>query len=89
MAKISKEKNVFDELLDGIDFKNLTPEQITGPNGIINYLTKSILERALNAELTDELGCEKNQPKPSNVTNARNGSTPKTILLYFMTVKYA
>lgn len=47
MAKKDKEKNVFDELLDGINFKNLTPEQVTGPNGIIKYLTKNILERAL------------------------------------------
>jgi len=68
---------IVDNLLKDIDFKNLTTEQISGPNGILKQLTKKILESALNAEMTDHLGYEKN--KHGNGTNSRNGKTTKTV----------
>jgi putative transposase len=68
---------IVDNLLKDIDFKNLTTEQISGPNGILKQLTKKILESALNAEMTDHLGYEKHQHGKGN--NSRNGKTTKTV----------
>lgn len=41
-------------------------------------LTKLTIETALNAELTDHPGHEKNAPKTGS--NTRNGYSPKTVL---------
>jgi hypothetical protein len=45
------EKTLIDQLL--ADYKK--PEDIIGENGLLKQLTKAILERALQAELTDHL----------------------------------
>jgi putative transposase len=47
------------ELLDELnkDYKNL--EDLIGENGILKQLAKALLERAMEAELTHELGFEK------------------------------
>jgi transposase-like protein len=53
---------------------------LTGPDGLLRQLTKTVLETALNQELTEHLGHEKNgQPDPET-GNVRNGSRPKTVL---------
>ena len=38
------------------------PEDIIGENGLLKRLTKAVLERALQAELTSHLGYEKHDP---------------------------
>jgi len=38
------------------------PEDIGGENGLLKQPTKAILERALNAEMTEHLGYEKPDP---------------------------
>jgi putative transposase len=51
---------------------------LTGPDGLLKQLTKSVLETALNQELTEHLGHEKHGvPEAGNV---RNGSRAKTVL---------
>ena len=51
---------------------------LTGPDGLLKQLTKTVLETALNQELTEHLGHEKHgQPESGNV---RNGTRPKTVL---------
>jgi putative transposase len=51
---------------------------LTGPDGLLKQLTKTVLETALDQELTEHLGHEKHgQPVAGNV---RNGSRPKTVL---------
>jgi putative transposase len=52
------DKKLIDQLL--IDYKK--PEDIIGENGLLKELTKAILERALEAEMTDHLGYEKHDP---------------------------
>ena len=42
-----------EKLPDGIDFKNLTAEQITGENGLLKILTKRVIEKAMAAEMDD------------------------------------
>ena len=55
------------------------PEEIAGENGWLKELTKAILERALNAELSDHLGYAKHDPAGYKSGNSRNGKTKKTL----------
>ena len=51
---------------------------LTGPDGLLKQLTKTVLETALNQEMTEHLGHEKHgQPAAGNV---RNGTRAKTVL---------
>ncbi len=52
------DKKLIDQLLT--NYKK--PEDILGENGLLKELTKAILERALQAEMTDHLGYEKHDP---------------------------
>src|SRR4051794_23197050 len=69
-----------DELLDELLAGARTEEEIAGPGGLLSQLTKRLVERALEVELTDHLGYEPHQEPPGGVGNTRNGSTPKTLL---------
>lgn len=40
-----------EKLLNSIDFKNLTPKQITGENGLLKLFNKKIIERAMGSEM--------------------------------------
>ena len=46
--------------------------------GLIQQLTKNVVERALHAEMNNHLGYEKNEHSESN--NARNGKSSKTLI---------
>jgi transposase-like protein len=48
-------KEVLDELMT--DYKG--PEDITGSDGILKQLTKALIERAMEAEITNHLGYNK------------------------------
>ena len=67
------------KLLDQLlaDYKK--PEDIIGENGLLKQLTKALLERALNAELTEHVGYEKHDPAGYNSGNSRNGTTRKKL----------
>ncbi|GAA2245805.1 hypothetical protein GCM10010401_19070 [Rarobacter faecitabidus] len=51
---------------------------LVGPDGLLNGLTKRVLETALEAEMTEHLGHEKHQQAQSG--NIRNASRSKTVL---------
>jgi len=53
---------------------------LTGPDGLLKQLTKTVLETALNQELTEHLGHHKHGPVVSDSGNVRNGTRPKTVL---------
>jgi putative transposase len=53
---------------------------LTGPAGLLKQLTKTVLETALNEELTEHLGHEKHGPAAGETGNVRNGTRPKTVL---------
>ena len=59
------------------DYKK--PEDIIGENGLLKQLTKALLERAMQAEMTDHLGYEKHDSAGNNSGNSRNGATTKTL----------
>src|SRR6266699_3639159 len=69
------DKTLIDQLL--ADYKK--PEDIIGENGMLKQLTKAILERALQAELTEHLGFEKHDPVGHHSGNSRNGSGRKAL----------
>lgn len=66
---------VLDELLRGIK----TQDDLAGPNGLLKALTKALVERALEGELTHHLGYEKNDPVGYGNGNSRNGKSRKTL----------
>jgi putative transposase len=68
-------QEVIDELLK--DYKK--PEDVLGENGLLKQLTKALLERALNAEMTHHLGYEKHERVAEKGDNARNGISEKTL----------
>lgn len=66
---------VLDELLK--DYKD--PRDLLGKNGILKELTKRLLERALDGEMTNHLGYEKYNTSGHNSGNSRNGKSKKTL----------
>ena len=68
-------RTLVDELLK--DYKQ--PEDVLGKDGLLQQLTKAVVERALGAELTSHLGYEKHDPAGYGSGNARNGTTEKTL----------
>ena len=71
---------VSDELLDALLSGARTAEEIAGPDGLLGQLTRRLLNRALEAELSEHLGYEPGHAPPGGVGNARNGRPSKTIL---------
>jgi putative transposase len=67
------------ELLDELlkDYKK--PGDLLGQDGLLQQLTKALVERALDGELTHHLGYEKHDSSGDNSGNSRNGTTPKTL----------
>src|SRR5437763_3313930 len=65
-----------DELLQGAN----SEEEIVGPGGLLSQLTKRLVERAMEVELTDHLGYEPHQEPPGGTGKTRNGATPKTLV---------
>jgi putative transposase len=66
---------LLDELLK--DYKK--PDDLLGQDGLLQQLTKALVERALDGELTDHLGYERHDSSGDNSGNSRNGTTPKTL----------
>jgi putative transposase len=48
-------------------------------NGLLKQLTKAVLQRAMQAELSHHLGYEKHSLKGNNSSNSRNGNLKKTL----------
>ena len=67
------------ELLDELLKEYNSPDDMFGSDGLLQQLTKALVERAMQAELTYHLGYEKNSSDGKNSGNSRNGSFPKTI----------
>ena len=77
------DKGLIDKLL--ADYEK--PEDLIGENGLLKQLTKALVERALQAELTTHLGYEKHDPEGHNSGNTRNGSSNKRLKGDFGTVE--
>src|SRR5271155_4189432 len=77
------DKGLIDKLL--ADYEK--PEDLIGENGLLKQLTKALVERALQAELTTHLGYEKHDPEGHNCGNSRNGVSSKRLKGEFGTVE--
>lgn len=53
---------------------------LVGPGGLLNELTKTALETALEAEMTEHVGYEKHDPARRRTGNSRNGTRSKTVV---------
>jgi putative transposase len=67
------------ELLDELLKDYQKPDDLLGEDGLLQQLTKALVERALDGELTHHLGYEKQDASGNNSGNSRNGTTPKTL----------
>ncbi|RSM46835.1 IS256 family transposase [Actinoplanes sp. ATCC 53533] len=54
--------------------------QLTGEGGLLQQLTKRVIEAALDGEITDHLGYAKHDPAGKDCGNSRNGARAKTVL---------
>ena len=73
--KLTRKEELIDELLK--ECKN--SEEIIGENGLLKQLTQSLVERALQGEMTHHLGYEKDSAAGINSGNSRNGTHSKTV----------
>jgi len=73
------QKPLSNDLIDALlgDYKK--PEDLIGENGLLKQLTKALVERALQAEMTEHLGHSKNQLVANDTGNTRNGKSKKTL----------
>ena len=55
------------------------PEDIFGPDGLLHRLKGALMERMLEAEMTDHLGYEANEVEGRGSGNSRNGHSGKTV----------
>jgi transposase-like protein len=66
-----------------VELVRLAKEQglsLTGPDGLLKQLTKTVIETALGEEMTEHLGFEKHDPAGAGTGNIRNGTRSKTVL---------
>src|SRR5215472_12332628 len=68
-----------DDLLDKLIEGYQKPEDLIGENGLLKQLTKGLIERAMKAELTHQLGYEKHDPQGRASGNSRNGKSRKKL----------
>src|SRR5215216_3848159 len=66
---------LIDQLLE--DYQS--PSDLLGDDGLLQQLTKALLERALEGEITHHLGYKKHSSEGKNSGNSRNGSATKTL----------
>ncbi|MFE5588616.1 IS256 family transposase [Kitasatospora sp. NPDC056531] len=74
--------DVLDEQLIGqlVDQARAGGVKLTGEGGLLQQLTKRVLEAALEGEITDHLGYEKHDPAGAGSGNSRNGIRSKTVV---------
>jgi putative transposase len=72
-------KPIRKELLDELLAEYANPEDLTGPEGLLKRLTGALVERALQAEMTDHLGYEQGAAEGQGSGNSRNGNGKKTL----------
>src|SRR6185312_11201843 len=80
MVARSDGERIPDEVIDQLLAGASTEEEIAGPGGLLAQLTRRLVERAMEVELTDHLGYEPHAEPPGGTGNTRNGTSPKTLV---------
>lgn len=70
-------EELIDELLGSKEVK--TQDDLFGKDGLLKQLSKRLMERLLEAEMTNHLGYMKHATEGHNSGNSRNGKTKKTV----------
>lgn len=76
---MTSSKKKTDALLDELLKGHSSPEDILGENGLLKQLTQRMVERALEAEMTEHLGYEPHAVEGRATGNSRNGKSRKTV----------
>ncbi len=72
------DKKLFsNELIDALLGEYKKPEDLIGENGLLEHLTKALVERVLQAEMTEHLGHGKNQLVANDAGNTHNSRIKK------------
>jgi len=82
VAKRSKRAKPDPELVklaDSLLANYQKPDDLIGENGLLKQLTKMLVERALEAEMTAHLGHDKSETVANESGNTRNGYSGKTL----------
>jgi putative transposase len=80
MARRPDGERIPDEVIDQLLAGASSEQEIAGPGGLLAQLTKRLVERALEVELTDHVGYEPHHEPPGGTGNTRNGTSPKTLV---------
>ena len=76
-GEIIDQKRLAEQLLAQAKEHNI---DLVGPDGLLNGLTKNVLETALDAEMSEHLGYDKHEAVGRNGANSRNGTRTKAVL---------
>jgi putative transposase len=82
-TKTAEKKTESSEVDAARELVRMAKEQglsLTGPDGLLKQLTKTVIETALDEEMTEHLGYEKHDASSKQTANSRNGVRPKTVL---------
>lgn len=77
MATSIDQQQLAQELVDKARTEGV---ELVGPGGLLTGLTKSVLETALEEEMSAHLGYDRHDPVGRNGGNSRNGTRAKTVL---------
>lgn len=76
---MKKKHDVPEALLAGLLANYKNPEDLIGEEGLLKHLTKLVVERALEAEMSEHLGHGKHESVANDAGNTRNGKSRKTL----------
>ncbi|QHK20337.1 IS256 family transposase [Pseudarthrobacter psychrotolerans] len=82
-TKTAEKKTEISEADAARELVRMAKEQglsLTGPDGLLKQLTRTVIETALDEEMTEHLGYEKHDTAGKQTGNSRNGVRPKTVL---------
>lgn len=75
----NRKHDVPEELLSSLLANYKKPEDLVGENGLLKQLTRLLVEKALDAEMTEHLGHGRHAPVANTAGNTRNGHSRKTL----------
>ena len=73
-------ERLLDGMIDELIAGKRGEREILGHDGVLGEITRRMIQRALEEELTEHLGYPAGQAPPGGAGNSRNGGTPKTLL---------
>jgi transposase-like protein len=77
---MTSDTKIRDEVLAELLSEYEKPDDLLGEGGILEQLTKALVERALGAELSHHLGYEKGSGRTQKRENQRNGYSQKRVI---------